>query len=133
MGEAARRKDLVDDVRKKVGAQAADAVAELQAEHGQLLLQQKALARELEWFKNEVALAKAAPAELRRDVRSFAGALEMHAEQLENLGQRLQGCSKDLLELMDAWRVLAARVEAIDVVLDRAARPWWQRLRRVRA
>lgn len=132
MGEAARRKDLVEDVRKKVGAQAADAVAELQAEHGQLLLQQKSLARELEWFRNEVALAKAAPAELRRDVRSLAGALEMHAERLENLDMRVQACSKDLLELMDAWRVLAARLEAIDVVLDRAARPWWQRLRRVR-
>lgn len=89
MGEASRRKDLVEDVRKKIGDQAADAVAGLEKQLAQSQLQLRAVAFEVEGLRREVAIAKAAPAELRRDVQSFRGDLAMKAENLENLGLQL--------------------------------------------
>lgn len=88
MGEASRRKDLVEDVRRKIGEQAAAAVAGLEAQVKQLQLQHQAFVFEIEGLRREVSAAKAAPAELRRDVRSFHGDLAMKAENLENLALR---------------------------------------------
>lgn len=87
MGEAARRKNLVGDVRRKIGDAAAAVVTEAQDEVKKLELQHRALAREIESLRSDVAAAKAAPAELRRDVRSLAGALQMQTERLDAVSQ----------------------------------------------
>lgn len=105
MGEASRRKDLVDDVRKKIGEQAAQAVGELAKQVAQLQLQHRAFVLEVEGLRREVSAAKAAPAELRRDVISFRGDLAMKAEQIENLG----------LQVSELHRVYGAKVSYVDL------------------
>lgn len=91
MGEASRRKDLVESVRKKIGDQAAQALAALEQRVSQLQLQHQAFVFSIEGLRREVSEAKAAPAELRRDVLAFRGDLAMKAEQIENLTLRLAG------------------------------------------
>jgi chromosome segregation ATPase len=91
VGEASRRKDLVESVRKKIGDQAAQALAALEQRVSQLQLQHQAFVFSIEGLRREVSEAKAAPAELRRDVLAFRGDLAMKAEQIEALGMRLAG------------------------------------------
>lgn len=99
MGESARRKDLVEDVRKKIGEEAAAAVATLEQQLNKLQLEHRSFVFEIEGMRKQCALAKAAPAELRRDVRTFQADLSMKAEQIENLGQRTHGLNVDLVAL----------------------------------
>lgn len=138
MGEAARRKDLVDDVRKKIGEQAATAVATLDDQVNKLHLANRAFVFEVEGLRRECAMAKAAPAELRRDVYSFKGDLAMKAEQLENLGMRVQGLSVDLIglggaaveERKDIWEAIDHLGEDIYTIRYNAAAEFW-RVRRL--
>lgn len=137
MGEASRRKDLVEDVRKKIGEQAAAAVGTLDAQVQQLHVAHKAFVFEIEGLRREVAIAKAAPAELRRDVQSFRGDLAMKAEQLENLGLRFAALEK---AYHDQGLVLDAMGEELYTIRYNAGHDfrerqrlleltWWQRLR----
>lgn len=116
MGEASRRKTLVEDVRKKVGDQAAVVLQDVQGELEQLRLQHTAFRFAMETFRREVAEAKAAPAELRRDVRAFQGDLIMKAEQLEALGMRIAELDrrKELLLLFGNDAALLTRLERLE-------------------
>lgn len=129
MGEASRRKDLVDDVRKKIGEQAAQAVGELAKQVAQLQLQHRAFVLEVEGLRREVSAAKAAPAELRRDVISFRGDLAMKAENIENLELRLTELRREFDDLHKhhyAWWSATVRAAKDDTPPPRT---WVQRLR----
>lgn len=118
MGEASRRKDLVEDVRKKIGAEAAAVVGGLHQELQQLKAQHQAFVFEIEGLRREVAAAKAAPAELRRDVRSFHGDLAMKTENIENLELRVQ-----TIERTRHTENLDRRVQALETLYAQVAPP----------
>lgn len=128
MGESARRKTLVEDVRKKVGEHAAAAVGELQGLQAQLHLEHKALAREMEVFRRDVEIAKAAPTELRRDVRAFQGAMEMQSERLENISARVLALTTQINVLNDQ-KLLTLLQELEDTLVRFACMSLWERLR----
>lgn len=104
----------VEDIRKRVGTMAAEAVSGLRADVDDLRRTHKAFAYELETFRREVAIAKAAPAELRRDVLAFRGDLVMKAEQIEALGLRLAAADT----FAAAHNALAGRVDALEQTIE---------------
>lgn len=159
MAEASRRKDLVDVARRKIGAEAAAVVGALETQVNQLQLQHRGFVFEVEGLRREVALAKAAPAELRRDVLAFRGDLAMKAEQLEALGLRLINlecrhttltatAQREVVEvenrvngrINDVYAAIGATADQLDALRDNAgadahrmvrfeALTFWQRLR----
>lgn len=121
MGEASRRKDVIADVRKKVGEQAAEAVGELRELVQQLHLQHRALARQILDAEKAVDVAVAA----RRHDRTHLGAqydsvaakCDRLAEQLENVAARIGEERTHRLQLANEQR---AYVDAADRELRRS-------------
>lgn len=125
MGEAARRKDVIQDVRKKVGAQAAEAVGELRAVVRQLQLQHRALAREILEYRREVDQAVAG----RQVDRKHQGALyDKLAEQLENMNARLSQLERPLFTSLEVHGEVSELRRELVERFDRLDRAWWSRL-----
>lgn len=102
--------EKVEEIRKKIGAAAADAVNLMRHEVDQLHKDHRALALSMQGFEKDVAAAKAAPAELRGrvfDLDDRLEALTLRHDSLRDLATRLRLVERiDALEAEQARRVV---------------------------